>query len=173
MVFPLFPLKFTTPSNGGTKFLACICIYWCMRQKHTDTYPSFVLCYSVFLFVCLFLRNGFCLFLLHLFGSLFLSWVAPLPGLVMTLWQQSWGWVRTRPGVSTEGLCCESLASFVSVKLSVCFKPCLGNASKNTWAEGVVTSSRGCEGCRKYKGKGWKLFQPPLSPEDPSHGVTR
>lgn len=124
-------------------------------------------------FFCLFvLQNGSCLFLFHLFGSLFLSWVAPLPGLVMSLWQQSWGWVRTRPGVSTEGLCCESLVSFVSVKLSVCFKPCLGNASKNTWVEGVVTSSRGCEGCRKYKGKGWKLFQPPLSPEDPSHGVT-
>lgn len=148
-------------------------LYILVYETKTYRYIPFLCSLLQCFFVCLFLRNGFCLFLLHLFGSLFLSWVAPLPGLVMTLWQQSWGWVRTRPGVSTEGLCCESLASFVSVKLSVCFKPCLGNASKNTWAEGVVTSSRGCEGCRKYKGKGWKLFQPPLSPEDPSHGVTR
>lgn len=141
-------------------------LYVFVCETNTYGYISF-LC-SLLMFFTEWILSLFASF----FGSLLLSWVAPHPALVTMLWQQSWGWVRTQPGVSTEGLCCESLASFVLVDLSVCFKPCLGNASKSTWAEGVVTSSRGCEGCRKYKRKGWKLFQPPLSPEDPSHGVT-
>lgn len=114
------------------------CLYVCVRDKIIQIYTLPLYSFS---------QNWSCLFFSPFFGSLFLSWVAPMRHSVAAELMVGHGarthqqWCKQR---MLPGLCCESLASSVSVELSVCLCSKLGlwSTAKSTSMEGLLTSSR-------------------------------